>query len=274
MAAFSSNADNLVPGDRNNQPDVFMRDRRKKRTILVSVGLGGRPADDVSWAPSVSADGRFVAFASFASNLVPGDTNGTSDVFVRDLRAGTTTRVSVGTGGGQANDTSVTPSISADGRFVAFASYASNLVPDDTNRGWEVFVRDRYARTTTRISVGPGGRQVHGNSDGPSISADGRFVAFASDASDLVARDTNGERDIFVHDRRKHQTMRVSVGPRGLQANSGSEWPSISPEGGFVGFRSHATNLVPNDTNGQADIFLHVACRWAHGLDRAGRWCR
>ena len=128
--------------------------------------------------PAISADGRFVAFSSDATNLVPGDTNGTADVFVRDRQTGTTRRVSVGSGGAQGNGLSVDPAISADGRFVAFASDATNLVPGDTNGADDVFVRDRQTGTTRRVSVGSGGAQGDRVSFDPAISADGRFVAF------------------------------------------------------------------------------------------------
>jgi Tol biopolymer transport system component len=143
---------------------------------------------------------------------VPGDTNGTNDVFVRDRRAQLTRRVSVGPAGQQANRDSSLPAISADGRFVTFTSYASNLVPGDTNNTGDVFVRDRKLQVTRRVSVGPGGQQANGGSVKPAISAHGRFVAFASSASNLVAGDTNNTTDVFVRDRKAQLTRRVSVG--------------------------------------------------------------
>ena len=152
-----------------------------------------------------------MAFTSYASNLVAGDTNGTGDVFVRDWKAQVTRRVSVGSGGQQANSYSF-GTISANGRFVAFASYASNLVAGDTNGHSDVFVRDRKAQVTRRVSVGPGGHQANGGSYDPAISAGGRFVAFASVASNLVAADFNGHSDVFVRDRVARVTRRVSVG--------------------------------------------------------------
>ena len=160
----------------------------------------GTQANGDSASPAISADGRYVAFGSDASNLVPGDTNGTSDVFVRDLRSGTTQRVSVATDGTQANGDSDSPAISADGRYVAFASYASNLVPGDTNGTADVFVRDLRSGTTRRVSVATDGTQANGDSGSPAISADGRYVAFESDASNLVPGDTNHCVDVFVRD--------------------------------------------------------------------------
>jgi hypothetical protein len=164
------------------------------------VDSSGALADLGSWAPSISPEGRYVAFGSDADNLVAGDTNGVQDVFVHDLQTGATARVSVDSAGVQGNQDSLLPSISSGGRFVAFESSASNLVPGDSNGFSDVFVRDRWINTTARASVGSSGSQGNlGSSDG-SISADGRFVAFQSDASNLVSGDNNGCTDIFVRD--------------------------------------------------------------------------
>jgi Tol biopolymer transport system component len=256
FVAFASGASNLVAGDTNGTYDVFVRDRKLQVTRRVSVGPGGQQANSSSVGPAISADGRFVAFSSYASNLVAGDTNGTYDVFVRDLVAQVTRRVSVGPGGQQANKLSGEPAISAHGRYVVFDSLASNLVAGDTNYADEVFVRDRVAHLTRRVSVGPGGQQANNNSFVPAISADGRFVAFTSSASNLVAGDTNDTDDVFVRDRMAQVTRRVSVGPGGQQANDGSSRPAISAHGRFVAFRSRASNLVAGDTNGTDDVFV------------------
>src|SRR5205814_1263965 len=197
-----------------------------------------------------SADGRFVAFAAWARNLAPGDTNGFGDVFVHDRGTGVTERLSVDGAGTEANDTIHQPAISADGRFVAFVSAATNLVPGDTNGLSDVFVHDRRTRRTERVSVDSAGTQADGASASPALSADGRFVAFSSSATNLVPGDTNGQADVFVHDRRTGTTERVSVDSAGTGANGWSERPSISADGRFVAFCSYATNLVPRDTNG------------------------
>jgi Tol biopolymer transport system component len=206
----------------------------------------------------MSAGGRFIAFESDATNLIPGDTNGSRDVFVRDRKTGTTTRVSVGTGGVQGDGDSIYPSISADGRLVAFTSYATNLVPGDTNGGPDVFVRDRKTGTTRRVSLGPGGVQGDVGSGRLAISADGRFVTFESDDTNLVRGDTNEEWDIFVRDLHRGTTRRVSVGPGGVQGNSYSLDPAISADGRFVALESNATNLVPDDTNNALDVFVRT----------------
>jgi Tol biopolymer transport system component len=162
------------------------------------VSIAGVVGNADSYAPSVSADGRFVAFHSYASNLVGGDTNGAADVFVRDRETDTTSRASVSSAGVQGNSDGYLPSISADGRFVTFYSGASNLVGGDTNDAFDVFVRDRADHTTRRVSLSSGGVQGNAYSYDPAISADGRYVTFYSDATNLVGADTNAAGDIFV----------------------------------------------------------------------------
>jgi len=255
--AFASIAVNLVSGDTNGVQDIFVHDRQTGQTTRVSVASGGAQANGPSFDPSISADGRYVAFASLATNLVSGDTNNTGDIFVHDRQTGQTTRVSVATGGGQANGNSSNPSISADGRYIAFDSNASNLVSGDTNNTGDIFVHDRQTGATTRVSIGPGGTQANRGSLAPSISADGRYVAFHSDATNLVSGVTNGTTHIFVHDRQTGATTRVSVASDGTEGNSVSIKPSISADGRYVAFQSIATNLVSGDTNGTQDIFVH-----------------
>jgi Tol biopolymer transport system component len=241
FVAFDSSADNLVPGDTNDFHDVFVHDRRTGVTERVSVDSAGNQGNEGSGGPAISADGRFVAFNSFADNLVPGDTNGGSDVFVHDRRTGVTERVSVDS----AIDFSSRPAISGHGRFVAFASDADNLVPGDTNDTSDVFVHDRKTGVTERVSVDSAGNQGNNFSFYSAISAHGRFVAFTSGAH------------VFVHDRKTRVTELVSVDSAGNQGNSVSDEPAISADGRFVAFRSFADNLVPGDTNDATDVFVH-----------------
>jgi len=323
FVAFSSWASNLVAGDTNGTDDVFLRDRARGTTERVSVSTTGQQADGSAWGPvAISADGRFVAFTSAASNLVAGDTNRKNDVFVRDRLLGVTERVSLGSSGQQGSMGSFCISgaisadgrfvafesfspgfgggawseraqvflrdrllgtteviglssagelpdeprancfgatISSDGRFVAFTSLASNLVPGDTNGAFDVFVRDRFLRTTERVSISSDGEQADEGAFSAAVSGSGRLVVFESDASNLVADDTNGAHDVFVHDRMLGTTERVSVGASGEQANgesSMSESPAINTDGRFVVFTSAASNLVPGDTNDARDVFL------------------
>src|SRR5947199_301364 len=188
-------------------------------TVRVSVASDGTEGNDVSLGSALSADGRFVAFDSAATDLVAGDTNGVADVFVHDRQTGTTERVSVDSAGNQAKDARRGVALSADGRFVAFTSAATNLVAGDTNGPTDVFVHDRQRGTTERVSVDSAGTQANGASTGVALSADGRFVAFTSAAPDLVAGDTNGAADIFVHDRQTGTTERVSMDSAGNQGN-------------------------------------------------------
>ncbi len=256
--AFVSGSNNLVPGDTNRTKDVFVRDRVDHVTRRVSVSSNGAQARGPSAWPSISANGRYVAFTSHARNLVDSDTNLVQDVFVRDRVSHVTRRVSVSSDGAQANSIAWLPSISADGRYVAFSSYASNLVPGDTNDSTDAFVRDRVSHVTQRVSVSSDGAQANSASNVPSISADGRYVAFSSYASNLVPGDTNDSTDAFVRDRVSDVTQRVSVSSSGAQADPGYGTPSvdISGSGRYVAFDSYAANLVPGDTNGALDVFV------------------
>jgi Tol biopolymer transport system component len=255
--AFGSDASNLVTGDTNGFTDVFVRDRMLATTERVSVSSTGAEGNGASQRPSISADGRYVAFHSTAS-LDPLDTNGVSDVYVRDRQTGTTERVSVAINmGGQADGDSSYASISADGRYVAFRSFATNLVAGDTNGKIDIFVRDRQLATTVRASVSSGGVQSDGDADSACISPDGRYVAFSDLGANLVSGDTNLSFDIFVRDLQSATTERASVDSNGAQANAANYTPVISSGGRFTAFDSFASNLVPGDTNGAPDIFVH-----------------
>jgi Tol biopolymer transport system component len=208
---FSSDSNDLVPGDTNTQivcqgdgdcfpegaPDVFVRDRARRTTRRVSVSSSEVQARGESYGSSMSANGRFVVFESEAPNLVPRDTR-RWDVFVRDRLRGTTRLVSLSSSGAHGNRASVAGSISADGRFIAFSSGATNLVTGDSNGRADVFLRDRTGRTTRRLSMAADGSQGNASSDWASLSPDARFVAFVSDATNLVADDTNGFFDVFL----------------------------------------------------------------------------
>jgi Tol biopolymer transport system component len=302
---FQSYSRGLVRGDLNGKTDIFIHDRLTRTTKLLSANANGRPGNGGSYSPWISASGRYVAFWSWADNLVADDSNQTWDIFVLDRQAGTMTRldltgndhlhnlekyklafssdgrnlvpsdtneapdvflldreagaaerVSVSGHGRQSNGNSVTLSLSAGARFVAFDSFASNLVARDTNSAWDVFVRDRKTAKTERVSLSSDGRQGNGDSRAPSISANGRFVTFFSHADNLVEGDVNDALDVFVHDRRTGKTVLVSAGKDGDQGNSGSYAPSINDDGSKVAFLSAANNLVADDANGMSDVFV------------------
>ena len=255
--AFESSASNLVPGDTNGTLDVFVHDRVTGETTRVSVAFDGTQGNGHSRSPAISADGRYVAFESVATNLVPSYADGRYHVFVHDRVTGETTRVSDAFDGTQGNAHSGHPAISADGRYVAFDSRATNLVPDDTNNAADVFVHDRLTGETTRVSVLSGGAQSDGLSEHPTMSADGRYVTFESHARNLVPDDTNAMGDVFVHDRVTGETTRVSVASDGTESGAHSLYPAISGDGRYVAFESWGSNLVPGDTNGTLDVFVH-----------------
>ena len=294
FVAFWSNSSNLVAADTNQWADVFLRDRLMSTTRRMSVASDGSQANNFSGDPAISADGRYVAFASRAGNLAAGDTNGVFDVYVRDRLSSTTELVSVAMGGGAGNGASTVPRLSADGRFVVYMSVANNLVPGDLNGANDVFVRDRLLGTTEWITVvggctqpviTPDGsyvafiggadvmvRDLHtgamelisvdmsgqpaGLSDSLSITADGRFVAFASRANDIVPGDIALNSDIFVRDRLLGTTELVSLNTAGGQGNYPSMHPAISDDGRWVAFDSASVNLVAGDTNPNSDIYL------------------
>ena len=256
--AFHSDASDLVPGDTNGLRDIFVHDRTTGTTERVSLDSAGGQADGDSYYPSISADGRCTVFWSYATNLVPGDTNGFVDVFVHDRLSGATERVNVSSTEAQANqDSGSSFAISADGRWVAFDSFANNLIFSDTNGRTDAFVRDRVTGVTERVSVASSGVQGNGDSYPTSLSAEGRYVAFWSQADNLVPGDTNKVADVFVRDRQNDTTERVSVDSTGAQSNGFSSIASITADGRYVAFDSEASNLVPGDTNARVDVFVH-----------------
>lgn len=256
-----STGQKILPQDTNDTFDVYAYHRDTGELELVSATPSGGSGNGESYWNDVSGDGRYAVFYSFASSLVPNDTNGATDVFVRDLVADTTRRVSVASDGTEGNAASFLPDISHDGRHIAFVSYASNLVPADANPINDVFVHDRVTRRTERVSIASDGTEA-GNTGlssswAPSISSDGRYVAFSSSASNLVPGDTNGIGDFFVHDRATGWTERVSIATDGSQmsSNNSSAAPSVG-DGGFVAFTANAPNLVPGDENAAYDVFV------------------
>jgi len=258
VVVFSSLAANLVPGDGNQASDIFLRDLGGGSTQRVSVSSSGEEANGGSWTPAVSGDGRYVAFESVASNLVSDDNNSKQDIFVRDTVDGVTIRVSIATDGGDPDGPSWGPAISADGRYVAFWSLASNLVPGDTNNRRDVFVAELQGGQVVqviRLSINTAGIEGNDHSWSPALSADGATVAFHSDASNLVDGDANNVADVFVYDLAAGAVARISLAATGGEADGASKHPAVSGNGRYVAFWSAASNLVPNDTNGQDDVF-------------------
>jgi Tol biopolymer transport system component len=263
--AFESAARNLTPKDvlgrstdTNAARDIFVHDLAKAETVRVSVTSDGAQGAGESLRPSISADGRYVAFQSEVV-FDGADTNKARDVYVHDRESGTTTRVSLADSEAEGDGGSFSPSLSADGRYVAFWSNAANLVDGDDNAKSDVFVRDTQEATTHRASVSSDGEEGDDNSSDPSISPDGRYVAFWSAAANLVAGDSNSVRDVFLHDVATDETIRVSVATDGSQADADCYAPNVGGGGDLVAFDSEATTLVAGDSNPGSDIFLHTS---------------
>jgi Tol biopolymer transport system component len=257
LVAFGSSASNLVTGDTNSDSDIFVRDVTAGTTERVSVDSSGAEADDDSYQPKMTPDGRYVVFMSEASNLVPGDTNGARDIFVRDRLADTTTRVNVSSAGVEANEDSFINggTISANGRLVVFHSRASNLVAGDTNGFMDVFVHDRSSGITTRISVTDTGAEANFDCYTTDISPDGAYIAFHTDADNIIAGDSNSAMDTFIVVRATGAITYAAQSVVGTQANGDTYGLKFS-NGGHLTFTSTATNLIADDLNGVADIFL------------------
>jgi Tol biopolymer transport system component len=256
FVAFQSRAAGFVPGDVNEAEDIFRHDRWTGRTILISRASNGARGNAGSFSPAISANGRFVAFMSNATNLAPGASGWYRSVYVRDVWHGTTRLVSVNSQGEEGQGDAYSLAISADGRFVAFSSGAGNLAANDLNVSFDVFVRDLQARVTELISVTLDGFSGQSFSLDPSISADGRYVAFTSWVRNLVPNDENGYHDAFVRDRQTRTTERISLAANGAELAVGGAGPTISADGRYVSFVSIDPDVVSGDTNGVSDAFV------------------
>lgn len=256
--AFRSIDSDLIRDDLNKLVDIFVADALTGAIERVSIGRDGAEANGMSEHHDISGDGRYVSMSSEASNLVDGDRNLYADVFVFDRTTRTMELISRAVDGGAANGPSSYPPVSDDGRFIAFASEASNLVAADGNSTSDIFLLDRSTRQMVRITRGVGGVEANGRSTYPSISSNGRFVVFTSAASNLVPDDRNGVDDVFIYDRESGAIVRVSVGPMGAEANGPSYnyTNAVSSDGQRIAFASRANNLVTTDDNGNFDVFV------------------
>lgn len=250
--AFQSLSDDLVPGDANGLSDIFVRNLRTQTTLRASVDVAGGDPNGASTAPAISDNGRYVTFVSDADDLVPGDTNGVNDVFLYDLQTSSMSRVSVGLGISDSMRWVGVPSVSADGSRVAFHVFIGSPVVRS-----DVFVRDRAARRTVKVSVSVDGGRADGSSFEPTVSKNGRYVAFLSTAENLVPGPGNGFADVFRRDLMTDRTRLVSVDRFGRSADSEAMGgaPAISGNGRYVVFHDWASDLVPGDTNGEPDVF-------------------
>jgi Tol biopolymer transport system component len=252
---FGSDAGGFVAGDTNSSSDVFLKDLKTGELLLISRASDGTLANNQSLNAEFSGDGQSVIFESRASNLVVGDTNTVKDVFHTNLSTGAIARLTTALDGIEARGDSSKPSITSDGRYMVFSSFASNLVLNDTNSQRDIFLRDLVTGALTRVSVGRDGSQSNASSENATLSADGRYVVFESNATNLVGADTNGSTDIFYKDLVTEDVVRLSLSQSGTEANASSLNPRLSANGRYVVFESAASNLVAGDTNGKSDIF-------------------
>jgi Tol biopolymer transport system component len=253
---FSSLADNLATGDTNGKRDIYRKDLSTGEATRCSTSTsGGEPNQDCN-NPSISADGRYIAFESVAWNLVSDDTNNTYDVFCKDLVTGNLIRCSTDSSGTQGDQESTNPCMSSDGKFIAFESAATNLVAGDTNNCRDIFRKNLATGETLRCSADASGIQDNNTCYRPRLSQDGRYVVFESAASNLVSTDTNGEWDIFRKDMVSGEIVICSTDSSGTQADGSSKYAAMSTDGKYVSFRSDAANLVAGDYNANFDIFL------------------
>ncbi len=255
FVVWESNATNLVEGDTNSKFDIFVRDMKAGVTTRVSVATDGTQGDADSLNPSVSDNGRWIAFDSSATNLVEGDTNARQDCFLHDRKTGLTTRTSLDEQGNQVSRNSLAPELSGNGRYMVILSEAG-LVAGDRGVAFDVYVRDLKTGALSWASPNTSGAEGSAGCGSASISSNGRYVAFDSSANDLVEGDTNGISDIFVRDRKAASTRRVSLGPAGAEADGHSTRPHISGNGKAVVFESFATTLVAGDANGKVDVIV------------------
>ncbi len=253
---WQSAATNLVAGDTNAAPDVFVRDRVTSTTIRASVSSAGVEGNGNSHDPVISSDGRLVAFFSYATNLAAGDTNGAPDCYLHDLTTGATTLLSANAAGQAANGGSRYPAFSGNVRYVAFHSVATDFGPLDVNGKRDIYLRELATGAMELVSIATDGSQADGDCSNPVLSHDGRFVMFESFAANLAPGEANGTLDVFARDRLLGTTVRVSVSSAGVGANAYTQLPNVTADGRFVVFNSDADNLVTGDTNGGSDVFV------------------
>ena len=254
---FLSAASNLVPGDTNDIIDVFLHDTTTRETIRVSEADDGTEANLSSRDPYISADGGTIVYSSSAQTLVPGGTNGFRNIFRYDVATETTTRISMGHTGEESDEHSTYPTVTADGSTIVYTSFATNIVPDDTNGMLDIFAFDAATEATTRLSLGTNGQQLDHNSSDSMITPDGARVVFESTATNVVDVSSPWASDIYWIDMATGAVSRVSVASDGTPGNGASEAGHISADGTTVVFESDASNLVPGDTNGVRDVFVH-----------------
>lgn len=254
---FMSNANNLGPPDTNGARDIFYKDFSTGAVELISVDSNGVQHNGAVFDPQISADGTRIVYWSSATNLISNDTNGVADIFMYDRTTGTTTRVSLTSTGGETNGQSSQPLISGDGRWIAYWSFADNIVPNDTNMNTDTFLYDTVNGTTIRVSVSSAGVEGDSATLPRGISEDGDWIVMSSYATNLTPGINNGLMNVFSHQVSTGLTQRVNLSSTGVEPNQDCDAGGISTDGRYTVFESRATNLVPGITNTQSDVFLN-----------------
>ncbi len=257
---FYSSADNLVTGDLDGTDDLFLYDRVTDQTTMLPLTSAGDPVNGRSqiYGASLTPNGRSLVFFSQATDLLPAADNGSDQVFMMDLKKGTVTLLSADGAGVQGNGASRYPSISPNGKWVAFESIASNLVAGDANGSRDAFVRDMRHGTIARASVSSGGVEGNNHSDEPVVSNNGRYVAFWSYATNFVAADGNGSTDEFLRDMKAGTTIRISEPAGGGDATGGDCYECcMTPSGKTIVYYSYATNLNPDHASPAGGVYLY-----------------
>ncbi|MEI7988029.1 MAG: hypothetical protein WCI88_03250 [Chloroflexota bacterium] len=257
VMVFQSEVNDLTEGKPHNISNIFLYNNQTGAIERISQAIDGTPANDNSYAAALSTNGRFVVFQSKANNLVPGASNNEWNIYLKDRDMGSMQLISNTSDGKPGNHNSYHPSISADGRFIVFSSQASNLTSADRNNYQDIFMYDNKNKETRLISTGLDDQPANGDSLQPTISANGRFIVFASYASNLVEKDENGVMDVFVYDIIESKMSLVSKASDGKQGNFISDRPSISTDGRYIVFESLADTLASGDDNQNWDVYLH-----------------
>lgn len=257
LIVFASDALNLEPKKAFGLSNIYLKNTASGAVTLLDMTTTGTIADSNSTQPDISGDGRYVVFQSYASNLVANDKNNDSDVFLKDIQTGTLKRLSTTPSGRAGDGWSGNPDLSSDGRFVVFQSQAGNLMEGDFNGAFDIYLRELQTNTLSVLSRSADFLLGNGDSVTPVINADGRLVAFASDASNLVENDRNATRDVFLKNTQTGEVILISANALGASGYGMSDSPSISADGSKVVFRSYATDLVADvENDGTSDIYV------------------
>jgi len=258
---FDSTATNLIAGGNSFAQNVFVHDTQTDLTTLVSKNKDGTDGGNaLSTTPYLSNDGRYVVFSSNASDIVLNDNNGNRDVFLYDMQLNTMKLVSKNNAGtGSANGASFAYDISADGRYIAYESSAADIVANDSNGTYDIYIYDAVTDITilaSKSKLGTG--TANSASKAPSLSSDGRYVTFYSSATDMASTDTDTKNDVFIYDRVTNVTALVSINTSLAGSGNGNSWNAkISKGANYVTFSSTSSDLVLNDTNNSTDVFLY-----------------